>query len=136
MSVDVPPLGPVHAISRAQTAQRRAGMRAVVHARTPGKEPRTCCGRSIHTTSALQPPPDAPIDCRPCRQIVALVRDRETRGLGPLCLTWTRGWFGRADTLCMQPVDGHRKRPDLGYDALWHDGYDLPDYYDDGDEPE
>jgi len=121
-TTELGPLDPCYPITR-------AGSTREIHARHPREERLTLCGRSIGHN--IHPPADAYIACRDCRLTATMVRDRAARGLPEICLHWTQGKWESRRTRCMQPVEGHRLRPDLSYDHPWHDGYELPPELDD-----
>lgn len=100
-----------------------------VHARHPHLARMTFCGRSIGWD--LHPDVGRPLGCGECRRLTAMARDREARGLPELCFAMSRPFPRRGGyTLCLEPVEGHRKRPDLDYDYPWHTGDELPPDWD------
>lgn len=116
---DLAPLDPCYPLTR--------GIRSpTVHVRHPKIDRMTLCGRTIGHD--IQPFEDAPIGCADCRITRTMIVDRETRGFPELCLAFSRPWPNRSkeQTRCMQPVEGHRLRPDVDYDSPWYDGQELP----------
>lgn len=125
---DLGPLDPCHALARGV-------LRSKVHTRHPDSTGLTLCGRTIDR--GQQPSTSAPLGCRECRVTLAMIRDREARGLPRLCLAYSRPWWtSRRLVRCHQPVEGHRLRPDVDYDWPWHDGVELLDDDEDEDEDE
>jgi hypothetical protein len=116
------PLAPVRVLARSGTANRDA-----VHIRHPHNQRLTLCGRTV-VANTNHPPAGAVSGCKDCRITRLMVLDRAAQGLPELCLHWTKiYWHSSVRVRCMQTIEGHRLRPDLSYDAPWHDRYILPE---------